>query len=132
MKISTIQTFNYLRSYGYDLKKVAKLQSSDRKIYLFYHTQAYPVTGFDQPNNHYAYLQLQNKIPPNALDYDEFLNVEEIEVYKVEDNGNAVENKKKPSIRKRNSNLVIENDFFNFMLNHEYYPGGPLENYWKN
>ena len=85
MKIGTIHTSDYLRLYGYDLKKVAKLQFSYRKIYLFYHTQACPVTGFDQQNNHYAYLQLQNKILPNELDFHEFLNVEETEVYKVED-----------------------------------------------
>ena len=74
MKISTIHTSDYLRLYGYDLKKVENLQSSDRKIYLFYHKQSYPVTGFDKPNNQYAYLHLQNEIIPNALDYDKAFN----------------------------------------------------------
>ena len=27
--------------------------------------------------------------------------------------------------------MVIGNDFVNFMLNHESYPGGPLDNSWK-
>ena len=84
MKINTIHNFDYLRLHGSDQNKVENLQSSDRKIYLFYHTQSYPVTGFDKTNDYYAYIKLQNKILPNALDYDEVLNVEELEVYKVE------------------------------------------------
>ena len=90
MKISTIHTSDYLRLYGYDLKKVAKLQYSDWKIYLFFHTKAFPVTGFYQPKNHYSYLQLQNKILPNALDYDEIFNNNETEVYEVEENEDFV------------------------------------------
>ena len=100
MKISTIYTSDYLRLFGYDKKKVEHLQSSDRKIYLFYHTQSYPVTGFEKPNIHYAYLQLQNEILPNALDYDEVFNNEETEVYKLEEDENFVEKKKRTYIIK--------------------------------
>ena len=69
-----IHTSDYLRLYGYDQKKVENIKLSDRKIYLFYHTKSYPVTGFDKRNNHHKYLQLQNEILSNALDYDEVFN----------------------------------------------------------
>ena len=81
-----IHTSDYLRLYGYDPKKVENLQLSDGKIHLFYHTQSYPVTGFEKTNNHYANLQLQNGILPNALDYDEVFNNSETKMYEVEDN----------------------------------------------
>ena len=42
-----IHTSDYLRLHGYDKKKFENLQSSDRKIYLFYHTQPHPDTGFE-------------------------------------------------------------------------------------
>ena len=58
----------------------------------------------------------------NPLDYNEVLNIEETEVYEVEDDDNVVGKKRKIIIEKK-SYLEIENEFFNFMLNHESYTG---------
>ena len=83
MNIITINTSDYMRLYGYDKKKVENLQSLDKKIYLFCHTQSYTVNGLMGPNNHYAYLQQQNEIIPNALDYSKVFNNYKTELYVV-------------------------------------------------
>ena len=46
MNISMILTSYYFMLHCHEQKKFENLQSSDRKIYLFYHTHSYPVTGF--------------------------------------------------------------------------------------